>query len=284
MYEAGIVLEGGGMRGFFTAGVLDCLMDNDIYFRNLYGVSAGACHGCSYASRQRGRALELNIKYRGDKRYAGMYSLLTTGDYFGKDFQLNVIPKQLVPYDYEAFRNSGMNFYATATNCRTGKAEYLKIEDMDTEIDKIWASSTLPLISRMVTIDGEEYLDGGVADSIPVGRAIKDGNKRVVAVLTRDIAYRKKQNELLPLIKIKYRNYPKLVEAVENRHRIYNKTLAYIRRLESDGKIVVIRPPQRVEIGRLEKDTAKLKQLYQTGYDETEKMLDRIRDYLNIMI
>lgn len=282
MYEAGIVLEGGGMRGFFTAGVLDCFMDNDIYFRNLYGVSAGICHGCSYASRQRGRALELNTKYRSDRRYAGFYSLVTTGDYFGREFQLQTIPKQLMPYDYDAFRNSGMNFYAVATNCETGKAEYLRIQDMDKEIDKIWASSTLPLLSRMVEIDGKKYLDGGVADSIPVNRAVRDGNKRVVVVLTRDMEYRKKKNELMALIKIRYKKYPKLVEAVENRHRIYNKTLAYIRKLEEDGKIIVIRPQQRVEIGRLEKDTEKLRELYQNGYDTAEKMMDRMKAYLEM--
>lgn len=280
MYEAGIILEGGGMRGFFTAGVLDCFMDNDIYFRNLYGVSAGACHGCSYATKQRGRAFEINTKYRNDKRYAGLYSLITTGDYFGRDFQLNVIPNQLNLYDYEAFRKSGINFYAVATNCETGSPEYLKIEDMENEIDKIWASSTLPLLSRMVEIDGKKYLDGGVTDSIPVNRAIKDGNRKLVIVLTRDIEYRKKKNELLPIIKIKYGKYPKLVQAIENRHRMYNKTLAYIRKLEADGKIMVIRPDRQVQIGRLEKDTAKLTDLYNKGYDAAKEKISVLRAYL----
>lgn len=280
MYEAALILEGGGMRGAFTAGVLDCLMDNDIWLRSVYGVSAGACHGCSYASHQRGRALEINIKYRNDKRYAGLYSLITTGDYFGKDFQLRVIPKELNMYDYEAFKQSGINYYAVATNCETGKAEYLKIEDMDAEIDKIWASSTLPLLSRMVDINGKKYLDGGIADSIPVRRAIKDGNKKIVVVLTRDVQYRKKQNELLEIIKLKYRNYPNLVEAVKNRHKIYNKTLAYIRKLESDRKIIVIRPGEKVKIGRLEKDTEKLKALYSKGYNEAVKNMDSLKAYL----
>lgn len=280
MYEAGIILEGGGMRGFFTAGVLDCLMDNDIYFKNIYGVSAGACHACSYASRQRGRAFEINTRYRGDKRYAGLYSLVTTGNYFGKEFQLNEIPNHLNMYDYEAFKNSGVNFYAVATNCDTGSAEYLKIDDMKKEIDKIWASSSLPMISRIVEIDGKKYLDGGVSDSIPVSRAIKDGNKKVIVVLTRDVNYRKKKNEMLPIMKIKYRKYPKLVEAIENRHRIYNKTLAYIRKLEKDGKIVVIRPEKQVEIGRLEKDTKKLKALYDEGYNTAKENINKLKAYL----
>lgn len=280
MYEAALVLEGGGMRGIFTAGVLDFFMDEDIYIRNLYGVSAGACHGCSYASHQRGRAFDINTKYLYDKRYASFYSLIKTGDFFERDFQLRVIPKELNLYDYQAYKESGINFYATATNCRTGKAEYLKIEDMDLEIDRIWASSTLPLLSRMVEIDGKQYLDGGVADSIPVSQAIKDGNKKVVVVLTRDEKYRKRKNELLQIIKIKYRKYPKLVQAIENRHIIYNKTLAYIRKLEKDGKIFVIRPMETVNIGRLEKDEKKLRALYQKGYDGARENHHKLMAYL----
>lgn len=280
MYDAGLILEGGGMRGFFTMGVLDFFMDNDIYINNIYGVSSGACQACSYASKQRGRAYEINTKYRDDKRFASVYSLIKTGDYFGKEYQLKTIPKELSPYDYEAFRNSNMNFYSVATNCETGQAEYLKIEDMDTEIEKIWASSTLPLLSRMVEIDGKKYLDGGMSDSIPVNRAIKDGNKKIVVVLTRDISYRKKKNSLLPIIRMKYKKYPKLVEALENRHKIYNKTIAYIRKLEADGKIIVIRPEKKVEIGRLEDDVQKLTVLYNQGYETAAKYKDKILSYL----
>lgn len=280
MYDGAIVLEGGAMRGFFTMGVLDFFMDKGIDFKNLYGVSAGACHGCSYASGQRGRAFEINTKYRSDKRYAGVYSLIKTGDYFGKEFQLETIPKELSPYDYEAFKSRGVNYYAVATDVETGRPEYLHIEDMEKEIDKIWASSTLPILSRMVEIDGRKYLDGGVSDAIPVSKAIKDGNKKVVVVLTRDIDYRKKPNELLPLIKLEYKNYPKLVEAVENRHKMYNKTLAYIRRLESEGKIFVIRPKEKVAVGRLESDVTKLRELYKSGYLVAREQYDAMMDYL----
>ncbi len=282
IYNAGLVLEGGGMRGFFTMGVLDFFMDNNIMFKNIYGVSAGACHACSYISGQRGRALDMNTTYLSDKRYASLYSLIKTGDYFEKDFQLNVIPNQLNIYDYEAYKNAGVNFYATTTNCETGEAEYLQIKDMKTEIDMLWASSTLPLLSRMVKIGGKNYLDGGIADSIPVNYAIKDGNARVVVVLTRDLNYRKKLNNLMPVIRIKYKKYPKLINAIENRHKVYNKTIAYIRKLEEDGKIIVIRPLQKVALGRLEKNEQKLRELYKQGYEEAKKKLESLKEYLQV--
>ena len=252
LFEAGLVLEGGGMRGLYTAGVLDYFIDKGIYFRNCYGVSAGATQGCSYISKQRGRAYKIFTKYMQDKRYASFGNLLKEGNYFGKDFSLKKIPDELEPYDYDTFKNSGINFYAVATNCRTGAPEYLKIEDMRNEVDmdKVWASCSLPLLSKNVHIENEEYLDGGVADSIPVVKAIKDGNKKVVLILTRDINYRKKPNKLISVIKLKYRKYPKFVSVMEKRHSIYNKTLKRIQKLENEGKIFVIRPKAEVKIGR----------------------------------
>lgn len=281
MYKAGLILEGGGMRGLFTAGVLDFFMDNGIKFENVYGVSAGACMACSYLSEQRGRSFDINTKYVKDKRYASMDSLIKTGNYFEKDFQLNVIPNKLNPYDYDTYKNSKSNLYVVATNCKTGKAEYLKVEDMARDIDMIWASSTLPMLSKMVVIDGKEYLDGGVADSIPVNKAIKDGNKKIVVVLTRGILYRKRKNKMSKIIKLKYKNYPKLVEAIEKRYSLYNKTLAYIRKLEDDGKIIVIRPKEEVTIGRLEKNEEKLKDLYKSGYCAAEELIDKMKAYLD---
>ncbi len=281
MYKAGLILEGGGMRGLFTAGVLDFFMDNGIKFENVYGVSAGACMACSYLSEQRGRSFDINTKYVKDKRYASMDSLIKTGNYFEKDFQLNVIPNKLNPYDYDTYKNSKSNLYVVATNCKTGKAEYLKVEDMARDIDMIWASSTLPMLSNMVVIDGKEYLDGGVADSIPVNKAIKDGNKKIVVVLTRGILYRKRKNKMSKIIKLKYKNYPKLVEAIEKRYSLYNKTLAYIRKLEDDGKIIVIRPKEEVTIGRLEKNEEKLKDLYKSGYCAAEELIDKMKAYLD---
>lgn len=283
MYEAGLVLEGGGMRGLYTAGVLDFFIDKGIYFRNCYGVSAGATQGCSYLSKQKGRAYRIFTKYMNDKRYASFGNLLKEGNYFGKDFSLKMIPDELEPYDHETFVNSGANFYAVASNCRTGEPAYLKVEDTRREVDmdKIWASCSLPLLSKNVHIEGEEYLDGGVADSIPVVKALRDGNKKVVLVLTRDSSYRKEPNKLMPIIKLKYKSYPKLIELMEKRHRIYNKTLKRIEKFEKEGKIFVIRPKSVVEIGRLEKDTKKMKALYNVGYKEAKESFDKLMDYLN---
>lgn len=283
LFEAGLVLEGGGMRGLYTAGVLDYFIDKGIYFRNCYGVSAGATQGCSYISKQRGRAYKIFTKYMQDKRYASFGNLLKEGNYFGKDFSLKKIPDELEPYDYDTFKNSGINFYAVATNCRTGAPEYLKIEDMRKEVDmdKVWASCSLPLLSKNVHIENEEYLDGGVADSIPVVKAIKDGNKKVVLILTRDINYRKKPNKLISVIKLKYRKYPKFVSVMEKRHSIYNKTLKRIQKLENEGKIFVIRPKTEVKIGRLEKDTQKMIDLYNAGYNEAKDCFESLIRYLN---
>ena len=283
MYEAGLVLEGGGMRGLYTAGVLDFFIDKGIYFRNCYGVSAGATQCCSYLSKQKGRAYRIFTEYMNDKRYASLSNLIKEGNYFGKDFSLKMIPDELEPYDHDTFVNSGANFYAVASNCKTGKPAYLKIEDTRKEVDmdKIWASCSLPLLSKNVQIEGEEYLDGGVADSIPVVKAIKDGNKKVVLILTRDASYKKSPNKLMPVIKLRYKSYPKFVRIMEKRHIIYNKTIKRIEKLEQAGKIFVIRPKNVVEIGRLEKDAKKMKKLYDAGYEEAKACYTKLLEYLN---
>ncbi len=282
MVNAGLVLEGGGMRGVYTAGVLDLFIDKGLYFRNCYGVSAGATQCCSYLSKQRGRAFKINADYMKDKRYAGIGNLIKEGNYFGRDFTLKTIPNELEPYDYDAYKNTGANFFSVATDCKTGKPAYLKIEDMRLDIDKVWASCTLPLLSKMVKIEGREYLDGGVSDSIPVAKAIKDGNSKVVVVLTRDENYRKTPNKMLGIMKIKYRNYKGLVRAIEIRHKKYNKTLDVISKLEKQGKIFVIRPQKQVEVGRLEKDVSKMRALYECGYDDAKNCYEELVKYLEI--
>lgn len=281
LYEVGLVLEGGGMRGLYTAGVLDLFIEKGIYFRDCYGVSAGATQCSSYLAKQKGRAMQIFVDYMSDKRYASVSNLVKSGNYFDKEFSLKTIPDELVVYDYDTFAQSESNFYAVATNCKTGKAAYLKVEDMRKDIDKVWASCSLPLLSKMVEIDGEEYLDGGVADSIPVVHAIKNGADKVVVVLTRDIEYRKSPNKLMPLIKMRYRDYPKFVKAMKRRHAKYNKTLLKIEKLEKAGKIFVIRPKQAVEVGRLEKDAEKMKALYNIGYSDAEQCYDALIEYLN---
>lgn len=280
MNNAALILEGGGMRGLYTAGVLDFFYDKNIEFSSLYGVSAGACHGCNYLSKQRERGLKVYTEHIHDKRYMGIGNLIKTGDYFSKDFNLNIVPNELNKFDYETMRSSKCDFYAAVTNCETGKPEYLKVDDLKKDLDKVWASSSLPMLSRMVTVDGNKYLDGGVADSIPIKRSIKDGNKKNVVVLTRDITYSKAKNSLMPLLKIKYKKYPKLIKAMENRHIKYNETLEFLKEQEKKNNVFIIRPKKEVTIGRLEKNKEKLYALYYEGYNEAKEKYNDLMEYL----
>ncbi|MCI5596350.1 MAG: patatin family protein [Lachnospiraceae bacterium] len=278
--DAGLVLEGGGMRGIYTVGILDYFMEKDLYFKNTYGVSAGSCHACSYLAKQKMRAYRISLNYLNDKHYCSLYSLLTTGDLFGADMCYRQIPDELDPFDYEEYEKKQGTFYSVVTNCKTGKAEYLPIENMKKDIEIVRASASLPGVSRMVEVQGEKYLDGGLSDSIPVKQARKDGNEKVVVVLTRDPSYRKEPNSLMPFFKIKYRNYPKLIHAMEQRHIIYNKTLDYIARGEESGKFFVLRPQEPVSIGRIEKDRTKLIALYHQGYEDAKNLFESMMDFL----
>ncbi len=284
LVNAGLVLEGGGMRGVYTAGVLDLFIDKGLYFKNCYGVSAGATQCCSYLSKQRGRALKLNVDYMKDKRYASFRNLLKEGNYFGRKFTMETIPNELEPYDYDQYMKTGANFYAVATECKTGEPAYLKIENMRQDIDKVWASCTLPLLSKMVHVDGKEYLDGGMSDSIPVLKAMADGNEKVIVVLTRDADYRKSPNKMIGLIKMKYRKYPGLVKDMKERHIRYNETLETLEKLEKEGKIFVIRPKKKVEVGRLEKDGEKMTALYDCGYEDAKECFEQLVKYLGINV
>jgi predicted patatin/cPLA2 family phospholipase len=281
MIKAGLVLEGGGMRGIYTAGVLDFFLDKQMIFENIYGVSAGACTMASYLSLQKGRAYEVMTDYLKDKHYMGFYSLLTTGDIFGTDLNYNLVPNYLNPYDYEAFEKYEGNAYAVATDIETGEAVYKKLTDMRKDIDYIRASSTLPLVSRNVNIDGHLYLDGGIADSIPIKKSESDGNVKNVVVLTKPVGYERKPEKTAAAIKLKYYKYPKVYELMKNRHIAYNETLKYIDEEEKAGKIFVIRPQEDMVIGRLEKDVSKLRALYDEGYNETKARYDELMEYLN---
>lgn len=280
MQKIGLILEGGGMRGAYTAGVLDFFMDKDIEFNSCYGVSAGSVHACSYISKQRGRAFRVDVDYLDDREYASAYNLIKTGNFFGTKMCYDRIPNELNPYDYEKFNEYTGDFYAVVTNCLTGQPEYLKITDLKSQIDYIRASCSLPLMAEMVTIKGVPYLDGGISDSIPVRRSVRDGNIKNVIVLTRDISYRKKQNELLSVIKVKYSKYPNLIEAMTKRHKVYNMTLDYIKKQEKKGNVFVIRPSSPVKIGRLEKDKKKLTALYNQGYRDAAKKYETLVSFM----
>lgn len=280
MYNAGLVLEGGGMRGLYTAGILDFFLEKGVQFSSVYGVSAGACHMASYMSNQRGRAYRVGVNYLKDKDYCSFSSLIRTGDMFGVDMCYHRIPEELDPFDYEAFDKYPGKGYAVATDVMSGKAEYMELKDLKNNIDIIRASASLPLVSRNVRIAGREYLDGGLSDSIPIVKSIKDGNKKNIIVLTRPIGYRKKPASNIALLKAKYKNNPGVVKAMVRRHIVYNKTLRYIDKLECEGKAIVFRPEPIIKIDRIEKDQKKLKVLYLQGYHDASINYELMKNYL----
>lgn len=282
MIQAGLVLEGGGMRGIYTAGILDFFLEKELQFASCYGVSAGAAHLASYMSGQKGRALKVSIDYLDDKDYCSPHSLFKTGDLFGVDMCYNRIPNELNLYDYDAFGKYPGRGYAVVTNIETGRPEYIELKDMYQDITAIRASASLPLVSRNVEIGGKKYLDGGISDSIPIRRSIKDGNKKNVIILTQPYGYRKKSSSQISLIRAKYKKYPRLVEDMEKRHIRYNKTLKLIEKEEAEGRAFVFRPEPLVKISRIEKDVKKMKVLYLQGYYDASVNYDLMKKFLGI--
>lgn len=279
--DGALVLEGGGMRGAFTAGVLDFFLDKNVIFNKVYGVSAGACHACSYLSRQRGRAFKVVADYAGDPRYMGVSNMLKSGDFFSEEFVYHTIPEGLNPYDYKAFGEYEGEFYAVATNCSTGEAEYFLISDMRNDIDKIRASSSIPLLSRLVEIDGNEYLDGASSDSVPVKKAMEDGAKKCVVVLTREKGYTKEQSGIYPLVMLRYPFHNQIGQAMKHRHEVYNAVMDYINEKEAAGEIFVLRPlAERLDVGRLERDEKRLRRLYDHGYITAQENFEAMAQYL----
>ena len=280
--KLGMVLEGGGMRGMYTAGVLDYFMDRSFYPDGLMGVSAGACHGCSYASHQRGRSYQINMEHCRDKRYMSWQSWVRTGDFFNAEFAYHTLPNELIPYRYDRFdaHKDAMPFYVAVTNADTGKAEYLEVKDMKKEVSFIRASSSLPLAARIVGIHGKRYLDGGIADSIPVDAMRDLGFARSIVVLTRPEGYRKGPNAMLPAIRTIYgRRYPKLVEACEMRPAAYNAELDRIAALEAAGEVFVLRPSADLKVSRLERSPKKLDAIYELGYSDARAAFDEIQAF-----
>lgn len=278
--RTGIIFEGGGLRGIFAAGVIDYLLDNGIIIKNVIGVSAGACHACSYVSGQRGRSYAVSTDYLDDKRYMSMRNLRTTGDLFGSEFIYHTIPEELYPLDNDYFLKSGISFRAAITNCVTGEAEYPEIKDLFEDVDIVRASSSLPMFARMVDINGTPYMDGGISDSVPVRASEKMGCARNIVVLTRPAGYRKEHERMMPVIKTKYRKYPEMTAALDNRYKVYNETMDYIDKGVEKGTILRIAPVKDLGIGRLEKDKNKLKLAYEEGYYVAEAMGAQIRDFL----
>lgn len=281
MYQAGLVLEGGGMKGIYTAGVLEFFLDKEIEFSSCYGVSAGACHLCSFLSKQKKRAYRVAVNYLDNKKYCGAFSLLTTGDLFGADMCYDLIPNYLDPYDFEAFDRYEGKAYAVVTNIRTGEAEYIQLKDMHEDIQAVRASSSMPLVSRKVKIGDEYYLDGGISDSIPIRKSIADGNEKNVVILTKEAGFRRKTESHMALIKARYARYPKVYELMKERDKQYNKTLDYLEEQEKEGKAFIFRPKKKSPVGRVEKDKSKLDALYKEGYEDAQERYVELLEYLS---
>ena len=281
MKKTALVLEGGGLRGIYSAGVLDVLMEENIKVDCIIGVSAGALFGVNYCSKQKGRALRYNQKYGVDKRYMGFHSLITTGNIMNKEFCFDTLVNELDPFDYETFKNSKVDFYAVVTNLKTGKAEYKLVKDMrkEEDMEKLRASGSMPCVSKPVKIGNDLYLDGAIGDSIPVLKAIEMGYEKVIVVTTRVDSYRMKHKRR-PYAKVMYRKYPKFAEAFINRDKMYNNTLMEMNRLEDEGRILVIKPTRLVKISRVEKDPLIMQEQYDLGVSDTKSRLKDIKKYL----
>lgn len=280
MYQAGLVLEGGGMKGVYTSGVLDFFLDKGVEFSSVYGVSAGACSMCSFLSKQRGRAFDITVDYLDTRRYCSLESLLTSGDLFNVEMCYHLIPDYLSPYDYDTFDAYQGKAYSVATNIETGRPRYFRIRDMKKDIDKIRASASLPLVSRNVKIGGSYYLDGGISDAIPLQQSVLDGNRKNVVVMTKETGYVRKPSEHLELVKLRYLKYPKVYELMSERHVNYNNTVAYIEKQREEGKVFVIRPNKKSDVGRIEKDREKLTALYSEGYQDAADCYEELLAYL----
>ena len=279
--KTGLVLEGGGMRGMYTDGILDVFLDQGLSFDGVIGVSAGAIHGSSFVSGQRGRNIRYYKKYIRDNRFISMRNLVRTGDIAEVQFCYHDLPEKLDLYDYDAFNRSKTEFYAVCSNVETGKAEYLPITDMKEQIDRMRASASLPLVSKIVKTAGLKLLDGGCTDSIPVKAFAKMGYTKDVVVLTRHKGYRK-EIEGTGLTKLVYRKYPEFVKAVYRRPSVYNHTLDEIEKWEEEGKIFVIRPSVPLTIGRMEADPKKIKEVYELGRDDARRQIEDMKVFLGI--
>lgn len=280
--KTGLLLEGGAMRGLYTAGVLDVFMESNIKIDGIVGVSAGALFGMNYKSKQIGRVLRYNKKYAGNRNYMGLYSFLTTGNIMNEDFCFKRIVNELDPIDYETFKKTDVDFYAVVTNIETGKAEYVKIDDLKDKnnLEILRASGSMPFVSKPVVVNNKKYLDGGIADSIPIDKIMSMGFDRIIVVLTRPSDYRKKKtNQAFP--KIYYRKYPNFAKTINERYKKYNEELDKISELEKNDKICVIRPSKLVKIKRIEKDSDKLQEMYDLGKKDTLELLDKIKSFIN---
>ena len=279
----GLVLEGGAMRGLWTAGVTDVMMEHGIEPDGLIGVSAGAAFGCNYKSRQAGRAIRYNTRFAKDARYSGIRSLLTSGDYFNAAFGYHVVPKQYDIFDDHAFEQNPMEFYVVCTDVETGKAVYQPLTKADDDAyEWIRASASMPLASKVVSLQGRKLLDGGVADSIPLAYFESLGYDRNIVILTQPLGYQKEHNRLMPLMRLALHRYPQMIEAMDKRHLMYNQELEYVAQAEREGRCLVIRPEGKIPIGHVSHDPEKMRYVYDMGRNAGEQYMEKIKEFYQI--
>ncbi|MGM0899672.1 MAG: patatin-like phospholipase family protein [Bacillota bacterium] len=275
--DAGLVLEGGGMRGVYTAGVLEYFLEQGIEFPYVIGVSAGAANAASYLSKQKGRNRKVNIDMVSDPRYISWQNFIKTRQAFGMDFIFDEIPNKIVPYHYDEFYKNEAEFVVGTTDCLSGEPVYFSKEDYGQDMLKvIRASSSLPFLSPEMHFKHKILLDGGISDPIPLRKSIQDGNKRNVVVLTRNEGYLKKPSKFQFLVKRKYPQYSGLQTALAKRYQVYNDTIAFLTEEEKKGNVMIIRPTEPIEVGRMERNPEKLDKLYQQGYEDARKVEGRL--------
>ena len=278
--KKGLVLEGGAMRGLWTAGVTDVMMEHDIRPDGLIGVSAGAAFGCNYKSRQIGRAIRYNTRFAKDPRYSGWKSLLKSGDYFNAEFGYHVVPYEYDIFDTETFEKDPLEFTVVCTDVETGAAVYHLMDHVDyDELEWLRASASMPLASKIVEVGGWKLLDGGVSDSIPLEYYERQGYKRNVVILTQPLGYRKKHLALMPLMRLALRKYPHFLKALDERHLMYNCQLDYVAEAERLGRCLVIRPDEDIPIGHLSHDPQQMRLVYDMGRKVGERYIDKIKEY-----
>ena len=277
----GLVLEGGAMRGLFSAGVMDVMMENGLAFDGVIGVSAGAAFGCNYKSRQPGRTIRYNMKYSRDWRYCSFRSLLRTGDLYGAEFCYRALPNELDPFDQQAFQQNPMSFWVVCTDVATGAPVYRRLDRAGNECsDWIRASASMPLVSRVVELEGRGYLDGGIADSIPLRAFEERGFERNVVILTQPEGFVKQPSPAPGLMRLALRKIPRVAEALKHRHQNYNEAVAYVLKRERVGAALVIRPDEKLDISRTEHDAEKMRAVYEQGRAVAQRRLEEIRAFI----
>lgn len=278
--KKGLVLEGGAMRGLWTAGVTDVMMEHDIWPDGLIGVSAGAAFGCNYKSRQIGRAIRYNTRFARDRRYSGVWSLVTSGDYFNAKFGYHVVPYEYDLFDTKTFEQNPMQFMVVCTDVETGEAVYHDMNHVSfDELEWLRASASMPLVSKVVEVQGRKLLDGGVSDSIPLSFFESIGYDRNVVILTQPLGYRKQPSMLMPLMRLSLREHPQFVKAMSERYIMYNRQLEFVAQAEKEGRCLVIRPDEKIPIGHISHDPKQMRRVYEIGRQVGERYIEKIKEF-----